>query len=327
MQLKRLILIDLVERTRSTLLNDLGPIFADVSEWDLADFPHHFNCGDHAIWLGCLKVAEAFDIEVRSTTSSSTYRRGKLNAAGPIVINGGGNFGGLYPHHDELRIQILNDFPNRQIVQMPQSLELANLGIVERLKRAIGNHPDFTLLVRDHRSLAVAQSEFDCRIELVPDAAFALGRLERQAPSEDVVLQARQDDEAAAERESGRPTVDWNTTTVFSRRNFMRSAVSVADKLPARTLGATMANRFAQQNLQWAIQMLSRGHVLVTDRLHGHVIATLCGIEHIVVNDRYGKVRALWEAWTHDSPTATFVPSWRDAEAALADLTSRRSAI
>lgn len=318
---------DLVERTRSILLNGLEPIFADVSECDMADFPHHFNCGDHAIWLGCLKVAEAFDISVKSTTSSTTYRRDKLKADGPIVINGGGNFGGLYPHHDELRIRILNDFPNRPIVQMPQSLELANSNIVERMKRAIGSHPDFTLLVRDHRSLAIAQSEFDCRIQLVPDTAFALGRLEREAPSEDVVLQARQDDEAAAERESGRPTVDWNTTAVLSRRNVMRTAVTVADKLPTRSLGPTMANRFAQQNLQWAIQMVSRGRILVTDRLHGHVIATLCGIEHIVVNDRYGKVRALWEAWTHDEPTATFVPTWRDAEAALADLTSRRSAI
>lgn len=316
---------DLVERTRSTLLNDLEPIFAGASEWDLADFPHHFNCGDHAIWLGCLKVAEAFDVAVNTTTSSSTYRRDKLNADGPIVINGGGNFGGLYPHHDELRIRILTDFPNRPIVQMPQSLELANSEIVERMKRAIGSHRDFTLLVRDHRSLAIARSEFDCRIALVPDAAFALGRLEREAPSEDVVVQARQDDEAAAERQLGRPAVDWNTTPLLSRRNVMRTAVAAAGTVPMFGLGPTMANRFAQQNLQWAIQMLSRGRVLVTDRLHGHVIATLCGIEHVVVNDKYGKVRALWEAWTHESPTATFVPTWGDAEAALADLTGRRS--
>lgn len=317
---------DLVERTRSTLLNGLEPIFGDVSEWDMADFPHHFNCGDHAIWLGCLKVAEAFDITVKSTTSLSTYRRDKLTSDGPIIIHGGGNFGGLYPRHDELRIQILNDFPNRTIVQMPQSLELANSNNVERMKRAIGGHPDFTLLVRDHRSLAIAQSEFDCRIELVPDTAFALGRLEREAPSEDVVLQARQDDEAAAERELGRPTVDWNTTPLLSRRNFMRTAVTVADKLPVGSLGPTMANRFAQQNLQWAIQLLSRGRILVTDRLHGHIIATLCGIEHIVIDDRYGKIRAYWEAWTHDAPSATFVPTWRDAEVALADLKSRRAA-
>lgn len=319
-------LTDFVGRIRARLMNDLRPVFAGVPEWDLVDFPHHFNCGDHVIWLGCLKIAEEFGIRVCSTTSSHTYRADKLKATGPIVINGGGNLGGLYPHHDDLRLRILTDFPNRPIVQMPQSIELTNADALGRLKRAIALHGDFTLLVRDHRSLAIARREFDCRTELVPDAAFALGNLERRPPREEVVLQARQDDEAAGEQISGHPTVDWNKAGILSLRNLGRSAVSVADKLPSPVLTSAVANRFAQQNLDCAIRTLSRGRFLVTDRLHGHVIATLCGIEHIVVNDRYGKVHALWEAWTQNSPMATFVPTWSTAETALAERISRRYA-
>jgi exopolysaccharide biosynthesis predicted pyruvyltransferase EpsI len=317
-------LTEIVERIRSLLLDELRPIFAGAREWDLTDFPHHFNCGDSAIWLGCLAVANELGIRVRSTTSSRTYRRDKLTANGPIVLNGGGNLGGLYPVHDDLRVRILTDFPDRQIVQMPQSIEVTDARVLNRLKRAIASHPDFTLLVRDHRSLAIAQREFECRTVLVPDAAFALGRLDRLAPLEDVVLQARRDGEAAAERDPGRPTVDWNTARILSLRNLGRSAVSVADALPSPALSAAVANGFARQNLRWGIRTLSRGRVLVTDRLHGHVIATLCGIEHIVVNDRNGKVRALWEAWTSDAPMARFVPTWRDAEAALDDLVNGR---
>jgi exopolysaccharide biosynthesis predicted pyruvyltransferase EpsI len=320
------ILTEFVERIRGRLLGELQPIFAGVTEWDLADFPHHFNCGDHVIWLGCLEIAEEFGIRVCSTTSSQTYRPDRLNANGPIVINGGGNLGGLYPHHDDLRLRILTDFPNRPIVQMPQSIELTNADALERLKRAIGLHRDFTLLVRDHRSLAIARREFDCRTELVPDAAFALGNLARRQPREEVVLQARQDNEAAGEQISGHPTVDWNKAAIFSLRNLGRSAVSVTDKLPFPVLASAVANRFARQNLDWAIQTLSRGRFVVTDRLHGHVVATLCGIEHVVVNDRYGKVRALWEAWTQDAPMATFAPTWRAAESALADRISGRDA-
>lgn len=309
---------EVVERIRGRLLEHLAPIFAGVTEWDLADFPHHFNCGDHVIWLGCLRIAEEFGIRVCSTTSSQTYRPGKLRAAGPVVINGGGNLGGLYPHHDDLRVRILTDFPDRPVVQMPQSIELTNADALKKLQRAIASHADFTLLVRDHRSLAIARREFDCRTELVPDAAFALGALDRRPPREEVVLQARQDDEAAGERLPGHSTVDWNQAGILSLRNLGRSAVSAAGKLPSPSLTAAVANRFAQQNLDHAVRTLSQGRFLVTDRLHGHVIATLCGIEHIVVNDRYGKVRALWETWTQEVPGATFAPTWRHAESALA---------
>ncbi|KUI21754.1 polysaccharide pyruvyl transferase [Mycobacterium sp. IS-1496] len=317
---------EFVDRVRGRLITDLRAIFAGVPEWDLVDFPHHFNCGDSAIWLGEVEIAEELGVRVVSATSSPMYRRDKLRAEGPVVIHGGGNFGGLYPQHDDLRIRIMTDFPTRPIVQMPQSIQLTNSAGLERLKRAIGLHRDFTLLVRDRRSLATAQREFDCRIELVPDAAFALGDIDRRPAVAEAVLQARQDKEASDQGISGHPTVDWNSAGILSLRNVGRSAVTVAGKLPAPSLTSAMANRFARQNLRWAIRTLSGGHVLVTDRLHGHIIATLCGIEHIVVNDRYGKVRALWDTWTHDAPVAAFAPTWRDAETALAERLSRRSA-
>lgn len=317
---------DFVERIRDRLMNDLRSVFAGVPEWDLVDFPHHFNCGDSAIWLGEVRIAEEFGIRVASTTSTRTYRRDKMRANGPVVISGGGNLGGLYPQHDDLRISILTDFPTRPIVQMPQSIELTNATEFEGLKRAIGRHRDFTLLVRDRRSLDIARREFDCRIALVPDAAFALGNLDRPPAVEEAVVQARRDIEASDDQNSGHSTVDWNTAGILSLRNLGRSAVTVAGKLPVPGLTSTVVNSFARQNLRCAVQTLSRGHVLVTDRLHGHVVATLCGIEHIVVNDRYGKVRALWETWTHDAPVATFAPTWSAAETALAERLSRRTA-
>lgn len=86
---------------------------------------------------------------------------------------------------------------------------------------------------------------------LVPDAAFALGRLDRRPPLDDVVLQARRDGEAAAERDPGRPTVDWNMARILSLRNLGRSAVTVADALRSPALSAAVANGFARQNLSW----------------------------------------------------------------------------
>jgi pyruvyl transferase EpsO len=50
------------------------------------------------------------------------------------------------------------------------------------------------------------------------------------------------------------------------------------------------------------LRLLSAGHVVVTERLHGHVLCLLAGIPHVVLDNSYGKVRAFVEAWTAGHP-------------------------
>lgn len=319
-----MILSDFVEHIRSQLTARVAPLFSGVSDADVVDFPHHLNCGDSIIWLGVVELMAANSVAVRSITTTTTYRRDRMRASGPIVINGGGNFGGLYPDHDELRVRILSDFPDRPVIQMPQSLEIRESPALERLKQAIARHGDFTLLVRDHRSLDAANAHFDCRTELVPDAAFALGPLTRRPPRTPVAIQARRDSETAQGQLAHVTTVDWTRTRLLSRRHIGWNAMNAVARVPHTALTATVADWFARQNLRYAVDLLSAGEVLVTDRLHGHVTALLCGIDHIVVNDRFGKIRALWDTWTHGAPHATFVPTWADALAARPDLIESR---
>lgn len=41
------------------------------------------------------------------------------------------------------------------------------------------------------------------------------------------------------------------------------------------------------------------GRLVVTDRLHAHVLAGLMGVPHIVVDNSYGKVAAIHGEYTH----------------------------
>ena len=56
---------------------------------------------------------------------------------------------------------------------------------------------------------------------------------------------------------------------------------------------------------------------IVTDRLHGHILALLLGIRHIILDNDYGKVAAYHAAWTAGSP---LVRQAATAEEALAGL-------
>src|SRR5690606_1559790 len=105
---------------------------------------------------------------------------GRTIGDGPILIHGGGNLGTPWPKHEAFRLHLLERHRGRPIIQMPQSIHYESPDAAVRMARAISNHGQFTLLVRDARSLAFAREHFDCRIELCPDAALMLGRQRRK---------------------------------------------------------------------------------------------------------------------------------------------------
>jgi pyruvyl transferase EpsO len=47
-------------------------------------------------------------------------------------------------------------------------------------------------------------------------------------------------------------------------------------------------------------RILARGRVVVTDRLHGHVLALLMGIPSVVLPNANAKTRSFVDTWTHD---------------------------
>jgi pyruvyl transferase EpsO len=54
----------------------------------------------------------------------------------------------------------------------------------------------------------------------------------------------------------------------------------------------------ARQCLRAGCNLLSRGRVVITDRLHAHVLCLLLGIPHVLLDNSYGKVRRVHETWT-----------------------------
>ena len=76
---------------------------------------------------------------------------------------------------------------------------------------------------------------------------------------------------------------------------------------------SSMHGPVARQRVRHGMRMLSRGRVVVSDRLHGHVLSLLLGIPNMVLDNRYGKVRGMFNAWTHASPLGTWCESEAEA--------------
>lgn len=322
----------LVRSLGETLDRALEPLLAGVSRVALLDVPTHQNVGDSAIHLGTLAVLRRAGIEVCYACSIETYARDTLAQQlgdGAILLAGGGNLGDLWPLHQQLRERVLADFPDTQVIQLPQSLHFTDPAALARARAAFGAHRRLTILLRDARSLSAARGAFDAPTALCPDLAFALGPLARPvAASAPVVWLARRDREAAPNANAGsHATFDWalEPPSPLSRMERMGHALTSAHPRlepyahgPLMRLGAIASRR----RVQAGCAMLAAGTTVITDRLHGHILSLLLGIPHAVLDNSYGKVRSFYDTWTHEAPIVRWADSAADAVRTVEQWTS-----
>ena len=60
--------------------------------------------------------------------------------------------------------------------------------------------------------------------------------------------------------------------------------------------------------------LLSSGRVVITDRLHAHILSLLLGIPHAVLDNSYGKLGRFLDQWLPGTAGVHRAESLRDAE-------------
>lgn len=319
---------DLIEDLRQTLITTVAPLMRGARRVALVDFPNYHNVGDSALWLGALRLLEACGIERpvyvcdRGSYDSESLER-RLGGDGMIVLSGGGNFGDVWEAHQNLRERVIRDFPHRRILQLPQSIHFESPERLARASAVLDAHPDLTLLVRDARSLAIARGAFRAPAILCPDLALALGRLTRPVrATRPIVWLSRRDREKAPGPvpvpPPGLKPIDWPRTprtpsAILNRRLSKRLARSPRRYAWLLDVFESSCRRVARQRLDRACRLLASGRVVVTDRLHTHILCLLLDIPHYIADNSYGKVRGLHEAWTHASTRTVLCAGEADA--------------
>lgn len=320
------LLQDLSARIDAGLRDALG----GAREVALVNFPNHGNPGDPAIWLGELAALQRLGVRIRYQCAWCTYSPRALRRAlpkhAPVLINGGGNFGDLYAGQQGLRERLLAELTDRRIIQLPQSIHFRDRANLDRVRKLVSDHGNVTLLVREQRSEEVARAEFDADVRLLPDMALALGPLQPPAvsPTTDVLwLHRLPGDPEYVEHGAPDPAVRsrtvewlqavdpepaWPAPAARARARNEKLLPRCRDDarwaaLAWRQLGATFAP-LAEGYVRRGLAILGYGRVLVTDKLHGHLLALLAGIPHVVMDNAYGKVSGTYRTWTQPSTLA-----------------------
>ncbi|RUS77178.1 hypothetical protein EGW08_015065 [Elysia chlorotica] len=205
-----------------------------------------------------------------------------------ILVHGGGNIVG-YKESDDHRFSIFEIFKGFKIFVFPQSVFINNFksSHFEICKKKYCCNENVTFVMRDHQSYRYAQQYFSgtTKYILTPDMAFQIGSMPRfLSPVFDIMWIRRTDTETPGYKAipSAPPGIrmhvsDWWKWTTPGAPNSMERAHYVC------------TNGFFY---------LQRGRVIITDRLHGHILATLMNIPHVLIDNKQHKLSAYHLSWT-----------------------------
>jgi len=297
---------------------------AYISDAPLAilDFPDIKNVGDSAIWVG--EIAYLRDRFAKRPAYVSTLRDLKPRAAeeavgsGPIFIHGGGNFGDVWPGHQLFREKVLQLWPNRRIIQFPQSLHFSSEARADEAARLIGRHKDFVLLCRDEESKLFAEKRFDCVVKLCPDMAFCIGAIKAPSEPQIPILAMLREDKEKVDRDRSAygdiPVEDWITESKNEVR--LAKTMGMLQAMPSLNWNAMRFGKYdaaANNRLARGVRQLARARVVVTDRLHVHIISLLMGKPHAVLDNSYGKIARFMAAFSGNNDLSYRATSVEDA--------------
>lgn len=278
------------------------------------------NLGDHAISYAQKEflqdvfpeytVIEIFNSEIRKYAKQIKHNLTKEDL---IVIQGGGNFGDIYPWAEEIRRLVIREFTENRIFLFPQTLQFQKneQGRAELLRsqEIYKEHHKLVLIARDKVSYKQMQKVFaHNKVLLVPDIVLYLNKSNDVFNREDkFLLCLRNDLEGSLKKDD-----------IYDIRNVCFKyckQISFTDTVEKHNVSLSKRNYFLQE--KWL--EFKTAKFVVTDRLHGMIFAAITGTPCIAFGNFNHKLESSYE-WLKDLEYIQFVNNLEEFEKVLQDM-------
>lgn len=331
-------LIHSLKKEISQVLDKLIPAHSNVV---LLDFPNNPNVGDSLIWLGEIAYLKSRHINILYVCDSKNYHaqqlRKILNANTIILIHGGGNFGTLWPEEQAFREKVLLDFATTPCIQLPQSVYFDHDEAIDRAAKIIDAHSDYTILTRDKASYELVQNSFKSKVFMCPDMAFFMSpQTKFKESAYDCFVLARNDHERSHEWATSLPPKihgisyqvrDWLNANAIEKAIYKieKHSLLLRQVFDKNNLALMwLWNQLARVRLNRGATLLQRGKIVITDRLHAHILCLLLDMPHIVIDNANKKISGFYQAWTKSYIKVRFV---KDSDSALTEMAKLKKII
>ncbi len=225
-----------------------------------------------------------------------------------VTIVGGGNMGSMYPDIEELRQLVIRSFKNNRIVCFPQTLDwdtsLRSKKSLRHIVKVYSSHPDIYIFARESTTFSKLKDIFrkhkNVNIGLVPDivmsaTAKTLGAVDNS--ERPVILRCLRDDKEAALSKEQYDFID----AVLARTDYK------IEKTDTHAGGAQLDNTYCTKLVADKINQFQSARLIITDRLHGMILALLSGTPCLVIPNANHKIKQTQLDWLSKHPRLTFV--------------------
>lgn len=288
----------IIERIKSTPDNDILFVLT----------PTHGNLGDHAIAEAASDLLHDMQISYTEVTTSelkllSRYHKLKIMNGRPILVNGGGNLGTLWPKVEKLFREIIKSTPKSKIICLPNTIyyEPSSAGKKElqQSRKIYNGHEHLVLCAREEQSFELMQHNYR-HVILVPDMALFMNKCTQGTERIGCMLCLRNDIERTR-TESETKVIQEQTRKLFNTH------VKISDMNIGRTVSVTQRHSVLEEKFTEFRSV----ELVITDRLHGMIFSAITGTPCIILNSKSPKVKGCFH-WIKALDYMCFVDTPQD---------------
>ena len=270
------------------------------------DYPLHLNLGDLLIYKGTVELLKELDCNVVASYSirnSGALFKKNYPKDTVMLLHGGGNFGDIYPVHQNLREKVASHFTENPVLVMPQSVHFNDPIAFEEDSKVFRDHPNLKMYVRDVESYQFMSGYLkEGQCHLAPDMATTLiGSWQWQDVLPDSnLLFRRQDCESINSAEEIVGTFDWQalySRTHLSIYQLIGKLSSLERRLNINLYSADCWRWFTNKLIERAVNHYRQFGSVDTDRLHGLILAQLLGRPVQMSDNSYKKIERYVSCW------------------------------
>lgn len=298
-------------------LKKIEALIVDKNDVLYFDYPLHSNVGDLLIYAGTEKFFTDYRINIRLRRALQAFDIAEvkkyIRPDTTILCHGGGNFGSLYPSIHKLREDLVRHFPHNRIIVLPQTAYFADESDMQKSAVIFAQHKDCHLFARDVKTYAVMQ-HFSDKVQLSPDMAHqlygSLAQKEQKSAVEKTLYFLRKDIEASnLEKQiqhkltSSENVKDWEDILLPGDLKF-ELLCSRLSRAANKLKWVWLKNRVNDLWYKHAMGVIERCQniflsydMVITSRLHGHILSCLLGVPNQVCDNSYGKNSSYYNQW------------------------------
>jgi len=258
--------------------------------------PIHTNIGDHAIAQAQInfinkRFPKCILIEVNQSFLNEFCDEFKkiIRPDDIITLIGGGNMGDQYINEELYRRKVVKTFLDNKIIVFPQTIYFTNTKKggeqLARTKNVFSKHPDLTLIARESGSFDLMTEVFPAnKVLLTPDIVLSMNESKPALKREGILLVLRNDIEKMLTEE--------NKTNIIEASKKHSKKVTLTDMHHKKNIFNKNDRDYV---LDFKLGQFKQAELVITDRLHGMILAAITETPCIAFTNYNQKVSGTYD--------------------------------